>query len=308
MMTSLQSITALAISILVSAAVVGCGSTAPDPRSPVQVVRDSTPPEKIVDVQTGEEIELADLVSLLVQNKVIYLGEVHDDPLHHQMQMQVIKALFVQDPTLAVGLEMVQQPFQAVLDQWTRGELDEQNLRRGVEWDARWGHDFANYRAIFEFARARSVTLIALNARQEVTRAVALGGLDSLTEEQRAQVPELDLTNEAHKALVREALEAHHGGEDAFERMYAAQVIWDETMAASIGAVISGPTPPSRVVVLAGRMHVERDLGIPSRAERWGGTPHQTVVVVDEDELETILDADDPSAIAPARFLWLPES
>ncbi len=301
-----RSLASSATLMLLTASALGCGSTAPDARSPVQVVRDATPPDKIIDTETGEEITIADLISLLVRNKVIYLGEVHDDPLHHQMQMQIIRGLFVQDPSLAIGLEMVQQPFQSVLDQWTDGQLDEQNLRRGIEWDTRWGFDFANYRAIFEFARSRSVTMIALNARQEITRAVGLGGLDSLSEEQRAHVPELDLTNEQHRELVRAALESHHGGADSFERMYTAQVIWDETMAAGIGAVLSGPQPPSRVVVLAGRMHVERGLGIPARATRWGGEPYQTVVVVDEEELEAILDEDEPVP-APARFLWLPE-
>ncbi len=38
-------------------------------------------------------------------------------------------------PSLALGLEMVQKPFQAGLDAWVAGELDEAALRDAIEWD-----------------------------------------------------------------------------------------------------------------------------------------------------------------------------
>ena len=67
------------------------------------------------------------------------------------------------------------------------------------------------YRPILEFVRSRGVPTFALNAPKEWTRAVARGGLDAISDEQRAELPELELTDDEHRALVREALQSHHG-------------------------------------------------------------------------------------------------
>ncbi|NIW30062.1 MAG: hypothetical protein GWN25_23780, partial [Actinobacteria bacterium] len=88
----------------------------------------------------------------------------------------------------------------------------------------------------------------------------------------------------------------------ALERYYTAQVVWDETMAERVAEAIERADAPSRLVVLAGAMHVRAGLGIPSRAARRGATPYRIVLVAhDDDELEALMEADPP----PADYVWL---
>ena len=99
-----------------------------------------------------------------------------------------------------------------------------------MEWEDRWGYSFELYRGILEFARAHGIPVYALNVPDEITEAVAGGGVDSLTAEQRESLPDLDLSNEEYRAEMQEIFSAHHHAQlERFEDFYAAQVIWDET-------------------------------------------------------------------------------
>jgi len=288
-----------------------CG-TRPEtaPTTPEGVVRAMTPPERLVDGRTGEDVELDVMLADLAAVQAIYLGERHDRAEDHAMQHTVLRSLHTHDPGVHLGMEMFQAPFQPTLDLWVAGELDETALRTRTEWDRRWGFDYALYRPILEYVRARGVPTHALNAPAEVTRTIAREGIDALDEEARAALPELVLDDEAHRALVGDALrDAAHGhamDEATFERFYTAQVVWDETMASNVAAAIDAGA--TRVIVMAGGMHVRGGLGIPQRAQRRGVRSHRIVLAMGADELEALLDAQQDGAPPVADYYWVGET
>ncbi|MEM9194462.1 MAG: ChaN family lipoprotein [Myxococcota bacterium] len=244
-----------------------------------------------------------ELVDALLDVRVIYVGESHGHPPDHDLQGRIAAALYERSPSLGVGLEMIQTPFQPVADAWVRGELSEEEFLQQTEWEERWGGDFASYRRPVVLCRDQGLPLVALNAPKEITRTVGREGLDGLSDEQRTALPELDLEVAPHRAMIMEALGGHPGmdGEvenPRLERFYVAQVIWDETMAESVARVMNREDAPERMVVLAGGMHVRRGLGIPMRAARRGAEPFVTILPVDPRELE---EQDEPLA----DYLWV---
>jgi uncharacterized iron-regulated protein len=260
--------------------------------------------ERIEDLEEGREVSFARMMTDLSSVRVVYVGEEHDDPVHHSAQLEILEALHDHDPSLALGVEMVQRPFQSALDAWVAGEGDEAALLEGIEWEERWGFDFALYRPLFDACRQRHIPMVALNAEKELTRAVARNGLDALDDEERARLPELDLSVSAHRDMIREALSGHpHMTPDFFERMYAAQVVWDETMAERVASVLESPEAPQRMMVIAGSFHVRGGLGIPERAARRGATPYRIVSPVspDDDPDQTPSSEDSP----PSRYRWV---
>ncbi len=275
------------------------------PATSADVVRQRPPAEQIIALETGEEVTEEEMLADLERGRVIYIGELHDKAEDHAVQYRLMRLLYDRHPSIAVGMEMFQYPYQPVLDDWTNGRLDETNLRRRSEWDRRWGFDYALYRPILDWTRARAIPVLALNAPSEITRTVASEGLDGLSEAQRAELPPLDMEVEGHRAMVIEALGEHaHGDDDpvALERYYTAQVVWDETMAERVAEAVERSDAPSRLVVLAGAMHVRGGFGIPSRASRRGATPYRIVLVAhDEEELEALMAEDPP----PADYAWL---
>ncbi len=284
----------------------GCASRQEQgPETPDQFVREMPPASEIRNLRTGETVSEQELLSDLLSARVVYLGESHDETMDHAMQYRLLRLLYAQDPALAVGMEMFQEPFQPALDLWSRGELDEVALRTRTEWDDRWGFDIRHYRPLLEMVRAHGIPFWALNAPRELTRAVARGGFEGLTDEQRAQLPEhLGIDDAAHRAMFNEAMADHPHAHDAaaLDRLYHAQVVWDATMARNVGRGLAAGA--SRMVVLAGSMHVRAGLGIPKRAESSGGRPYRVVLPVDADDADAIeaLEEADPR---PADYLWI---
>ncbi|MEO1353329.1 MAG: ChaN family lipoprotein [Cyanobacteria bacterium J06635_15] len=207
----------------------------------------------------------------LVAADVMYLGERHDSADDHAAQLAIITALHQENPNLAIGMEMFQRPFQPVLDRYLSGEISEADLIEQSEYETRWGFPWEHYAPILRFAQTHQIPVLALNAPAEVTRKVAREGLDSLAGEDLQYIPpitDIDTSNRDYQNYVKAAFGAHgsHGNFN-FDNFFAAQVVWDETMAMGI-AEFRQTHPDTQVVVLAGQGHVVYGYGIPERVGR----------------------------------------
>ena len=282
----------------------GCaGAVGPDPQTAEDIVRAQSEPRAIVDAATGESIRPDALFAALRSKRVVYVGERHDQPADHGVQYAILRELHRDEPSIAIGMEMFQVPFQQPLDDWSAGRIDETVLRRETEYDQRWGYDFSMLRPILEYARSRGIAVVALNAPREVAYAVAQGGVDSLDPELATTLPELDLDDEAHRAMFDAEFDiGEHGAQDAVDQYYEAQVVWDETMGSRVAETLERPDGPEKMVVFAGRVHVKRGLGIPKRAAKRGAQPFTVVLPVTEKELKEELRR--PPEDRSADFFW----
>jgi uncharacterized iron-regulated protein len=210
-------------------------------------------------------------------NDIIYLGERHDNLEDHAEQLKNITQLHHlqgnQQEKLVIALEMFQRPFQPVLDRYLLGEISEAELRQQTEYDTRWGFDWEFYAPILRFAQANQIPLIALNTPTAITFKVAKNGLNSLEGDDFRYIPPLDeikLDNQAYRQKLTTIYQQHatdsEGNSNNFENFFAAQVLWDETMADAI-ALYHQNHPQSQIVVLVGQGHIH-DYGIPSRVAR----------------------------------------
>ena len=215
-------------------------------------------------------------IDRLKQNDVIYLGENHNSPEHHVRQLEIIKQLHRSndEPNLAIALEMFQRPFQPVLDRYLAKEIGETQLRQQSEYDPRWGWDWEFYAPILRYARQHQIPLIALNTPEEITQKVAETGIDSLEGSDFRYIPplnEIKLDNQTYKQSISDIylqhVEAGQGNSQDLDNFFAAQVLWDETMAEAIARHYQN-NPQSQIVVLVGQAHVMNDYAIPQRVER----------------------------------------
>ena len=218
------------------------------------------------------------VMSQLKQNKVIYLGENHDSFEDHAAQLEIITQLHQErvdsHSPLVIALEMFQRPFQPILDRYLAREISEAELRKQTEYDTRWGFDWEYYAPILRFAQENQIPLIALNTPTEITRKVAETGLNSLAEDDFYYIPplaEIKLDNPEYRQKLQEVYQEHahsdHGKSDGLENFWAAQVLWDETMAEAI-ALCYQNNLQSQIVVLVGKGHIIYNYGIPNRVAR----------------------------------------
>jgi len=227
----------------------------------------------------------ADITALLTD--VVYLGEQHDSEADHAAQLEIIQALYAENPDIAIALEMFQRPFQPVIDRYLTGEISEAELVAQTEYERRWGFPWDYYAPMVRFAQENNLPVLALNAPSEVVRQVAREGLGSLQEQDFRYIPpleEIDISNTQYQDFVMAAFGSHGAhGELNFENFFAAQVLWDETMAATV-AEFKQASPDTRVVVLAGSGHVIYGYGIPSRVARRLDSITQTTVLLNPAE------------------------
>lgn len=213
------------------------------------------------------------LLKLITAN-VVYLGETHDNPKDHQIQLEIIQSLQRQNPKMAIAMEMFQRPYQDVLNRYVAGQISEADLLASSEYNRRWGFPWEYYAPIVRFAKQENLPILALNTPTEVTHQVARAGLENLTPQQQQHIPpvaEIRTDNQEYRQMVLDAFKQHqqasHGASLNFERFFLAQVLWDETMAESIAEFVKSH-PEYQVVVLAGQGHIIYGYGIPSRVAR----------------------------------------
>lgn len=210
----------------------------------------------------------------LAKIDIVYLGETHDRLQDHQAQKAILESLYLQNPKLAIALEMFQRPAQKFLNSYLAGEINEEQLERETEYDFRWGFDWELYAPILRFAKSHQLPILALNAPSEVTTKIALRGLESLAPEDFDYIPpfsEIRTDNDKYRQMLLEIYRQHlkeaGGNSQDFERFFTVQVVWDETMAEKI-AQFWQANRDYQVIVLAGKGHVIYGYGIPDRVER----------------------------------------
>ncbi|MEO1402815.1 MAG: ChaN family lipoprotein [Cyanobacteria bacterium J06635_1] len=248
-----------------------------------------------------------DILNALTTARVVYLAETHTDIDDHAAQLEIVQTLHQQGGEVAIGLEMFQRPFQDALDQYLAGDISEAQMLTQTEYETRWGFPWEFYAPIVRYAQENQIPLIALNAPAEVTRKVAREGLSSLAGDDLQYIPpvaDLDLTNEAYKAFMAGVLGGHGGphGDFNLDNFFAAQVVWDETMAATV-ADFAEANPDTQVIVLAGEGHVIYDFGIPSRVERRLGSDLIAHSVILNPSAQTLVEGEG----AIADFFWISE-
>ena len=293
--------------VLVVAMTAACGGAPSKPVSAAQQAIElqiAGGKEQIIDASTGKPVTFEEMMTSLLTAKVIYIGERHDNADDHGVQYAILDGFGTRSTSLAVGLEMFQYPYQQPLDDWSAERIDEAKMLKRTQYEKRWGFDFDFYRPLLETARTLSARIVALNAPMEVTHAIAHGGLAALDPVQISELPELDLHNKRHRKLVEAEIAQHELMEpEAVDRFYAAQVVWDETMALHVASTMNAATAPEHMIVFAGRMHVLGGSGIPERAAKRGVKSWKSVIPIEASD--PIAKWTGPAEDRPADYLWV---
>ena len=230
----------------------------------------------IISGKTGKPVTFEELLTDLNGRRVIYVGENHWQMTHHEIQLKIVKSVFDQYPSMAVGMEMFDHSYQPILDQWSDGQLDQKSFLEKIHWSYNWNFDFDLYSDILNFVKENQIRLVGLNIPPHIQRKIARGGIESIFGDDKKHLPEkIDLSNTAHRAYVEKVYKRHHqmGELDNFEYFYMAQCVWEDAMAEAIAENLNGDV----MVVLAGNGHIQYKYGIPDRAFGRTDAPFLTV-------------------------------
>lgn len=259
------------LSIVGMALLAACHSLPPLPAWQSPQGREHADLGVIRDLHSGARLTPEALVGRLAKAPRVLVGEQHDNPDHHALQVWLLQALGERRAQGSLLLEMLEPQQQARVDA-VKAALAEgrepKDLPAQLAWQKGW--DWALYGPLVRRALAQPYPLLAANLDpQEVKRIYA-------------ERPELHGTAST-AAGVREALLAQIGAshcgmlpKSQWPAMLAVQQQRDRRMAERLLAA------PSPALLVAGAYHARRDLGVPLHLADLGAGADSPVVLLAE--------------------------
>jgi uncharacterized iron-regulated protein len=262
------------------------GSQTPTDPDNLEIGRPGTvivQPGQLVDLRNGKSADLTKLCEAARGKPFVFLGEQHATAPHQQEEADIVSALVKSGRKVAVGFEMYTRVKQDSLDLWSAGKLSEADFLEQSEWKKQWGYDYSFYRPVFEAVRTNGLPAIALNVPRAWVHTVATTGFETLPTSARLQLPQgLGLDNANHRKVFDSLMGGHSMAGGGMDGMYAAQVLWDESMAdtAIKFQELRKPDPNNLIVVIAGSGHVMYGQGINYRIKKHRHEDGITVVMI----------------------------
>ena len=267
-------------------------------QSAVQTTSPSYVPQRVYDTKQQAFMDFETMLADLARADVIFVGEQHDDPNTHRLELAVLEGLHRRGVAGAVSLEMFERDTQGTLNEFLAGSKSEEAFLK----DSRpWPRYNTDYRPLVDFAKAHGWPVIAANVPRRHATDVAKRGLEALGQLSASDRPdaakEFECPRDAYFDKFTAAMAEHPPpGTDKLSadeqrlrttRYYESQCVKDETMAESIAGVTG-----KRIVHFNGSFHSDFGLGTAERTRR--RLPGRRVLVV------SVLPVSDLDALTPA--------
>ena len=224
----------------------------------------ATLPEKYRSLDSGKELRLEEVLPLVGEGKVIFVGEGHDSVEDHLVQYEVIKYLHDTGKKVAVALEMFEAERQPLLDRWSDGALSEDEFER--TYSASWEVPYGNYGAIFEYTRREGLPLFGINGDPQSIGAVAKRGLASLPEGYRKKIGAMSCDDLPEYKKMMEPFKPRTTHVRDFLFFCDAQLLRDTVMAYNIAGILA--RDDYTVVAMVGSVHAMK-WAVPAMLSRY---------------------------------------
>lgn len=262
--------------------------------------------EGIYSIKKAQYIDMEKLVENLEHYPVIFVGDHHNTKKTHEFFEALLTKLDKKDYKLNLANEWFTPNHDEILREYTDGKIDIETLRKKREWDKFTIFKWDYVKPLYEAVKKNNGRLYGINLTKEQREKISSNKLDEMNDEEKSFYESLDLNVEAHKKLVIPYLNhckkmPQKNDEPCEDKMYRVQVAWDSYMAKNVKELSKKlKSSNEKLIVFAGAMHMEHNLGIPLRFARLSNLPFSTI------SNETILDDSDIKIyISKADFVYI---
>lgn len=279
-----------------------------------------TPGDYRVFTGAGARATLDDVVQAMASQQVVFIGETHDDPTGHMLELELLRRADSayhdaadSDRRVVLSLEFFERDVQLPLDEYLAGLIPESAFRT----DARpWPRYQTDYRPLVEYSREQGLHVIAANAPRRYVSLVAREGREALhgVDERALQfLPPMPfpaaspdyraqwistisavMKQEGMRCGVPvEHAAAPAGAHHNMGNQLDSQVLWDAAMAQAVAAHFASD-PSALVLHMVGGFHVERGTGTPEQLQHYmPGARSMVVLLRPVDDVDTFEPAPD---------------
>ena len=247
-------------------------------------------PARVYDTRQKAFSDLEVMLADLARADAVFVGEQHDDPNTHRLELAIVEGLTRRGAPLVVALEMFERDVQSLLNKYLAGEIAEDQFRK----ESRpWPRYATDYRPLVEFAKAHKLPIVAANVPRRIASDIGRNGMsvvDGLGDDRKLAARELSCpTSGSYFDRFAKAMGGHAGANANF---YFAQCVKDETMGEAVAEAFHTTTGRITIVHFSGAFHSDFGEGSVDSARR--RMPGRRVAVV------SVLPVADLDAITPA--------
>jgi uncharacterized iron-regulated protein len=239
----------------------------------------------------GEAVQYQTMANKLLNNDVVFFGELHNNPIAHWLQLELARDLHERsDRQLVLGAEMFEADDQLIVNEYLKGWIREKNFREEAKL---WDNYSTDYRPLLEYAKKEGLPFIATNIPRRYASMVAGGGFDTLnrlTEEALQYIAPLPIEYDPDLPGYKRMLKMKHtpGMKQHNKNLPKAQAIKDATMAHFI---IENRGKGDLLLHFNGTYHSNNKEGIVWYMRRHAaGTKVATIATVEQADLEQLAD------------------
>ena len=176
----------------------------------------------------GKKVSYSKMIKVLLQNDIVMIGESHNNPISHWMELEITKDCKAQR-NIVMGAEMFEQDNQPALDLYLQGKL----TVKGFDSSARlWKNYSTDYAPLVNFAKENNIVFAATNVPRKYAAMISKGGfeaLDTITAKEKTWIAPLPIVYDPELPGYKNMLTMMAGHSTA--NMPKAQAAKDATMA-----------------------------------------------------------------------------
>ena len=176
----------------------------------------------------GKKVSYEKMVNEMVKKDLVFFGELHDNPIAHWLQYEVIQD-FNESRSIILGAEMFEADNQAYLNDYLQDSID----AKGLDSLARlWTNYKTDYKPIVDFAKEQQIDFVATNIPRRYANLVyrkSFEALDSLPNQEKEWIAPLPIPFDSELSTYKEILSMM--GDHGTPELVKAQAIKDATMA-----------------------------------------------------------------------------
>lgn len=210
---------------------------------------------RIWDVRASRFITAAEAEAKIADADYALLGETHDNPRHHEIQLQLLRAAAASGAR-AVAFEQIDREWQGAIDAALTTSPSVDALVAAGRVAPSWKPPL--YAPLFEFALSHRMRVIAANFSRQGARPLVAGGLAAVDAKEVERLALLRVWSAARQAKQHALIVDGHCGQDdpIVDKLVDVQRMRDAVMA---DAILQEP----RAVAIIGRGHARADVGVP---------------------------------------------
>ena len=113
-----------------------------------------------------QAVPIDELFQQIDLSKIIYLGDFHTfDQSSRTLERLLRHLLRSKKKKLSLGMEMIQESDQLVLDSYIQGLISEQEFLESINYKESWRFPWKHYRPFFQLAKTKGLEIIGLNSK-----------------------------------------------------------------------------------------------------------------------------------------------